>query len=75
MARELERTRTMEQGKRYSVTNWDTTNPKKEMTVWTDTVLSGWVRGHVTKKGYPLVDTCVWTRYLADSWTWTEISE
>jgi hypothetical protein len=60
----------MEQGKRYKVTTDFHT-----MTVWTDLVNDNMVRGHVTSKDYPLVDTCVWTRHLANTWTWTEIEK
>ena len=63
----------IQQGKRYRVTGWSTHNPLQAMTVWTDTVTDTMVKGHVTAKGYPLTDTCVWTRHLANSWVWTEI--
>ena len=64
----------MEQGKRYKVTGWHSHNPQQVMTVWADTVTETMVKGHITAKGYPLTDTCVWTRHLAESWVWVEIA-
>lgn len=63
----------IQQSKRYRVTGWSSHHPTQPMTVWVDTVTDTMVKGHVTSKGYPLVDTSVWSRKLVNSWTWTEI--
>ena len=65
----------IQENRHYIVTHWDTEMPSHTMRVWTDTVTDTMVKGHVSSKGYPLVDTCVWTRHMANTWTWTEIGE
>jgi hypothetical protein len=65
----------IQENRHYIVTHWVTEKPLHTMRVWTDTVTDTMVKGHVSSKGYPLVDTCVWTRHLASAWTWTEIEK
>jgi len=65
----------LEQGRHYNVTGWDNDSPAHIMRVWTDTVTPTMIKGHVSSKGYPLVDTCVWTTHLANTWIWVEVGK
>jgi hypothetical protein len=62
----------MEQGKRYTVTNWHTIYPEQVMTVWTIEVTPEYVEGYLSHT--PITSRSTWTRAMADKWTWTEVT-
>jgi hypothetical protein len=56
----------------YTVTDWDTDNPQKEMYVYTNEVTDKRVTGQQTTDDYRFPSSSAWSRTMADRWTWTE---
>lgn len=57
---------------RYIVTDWHDEKPNKKMYVYTNEVDAEKVTGQVTTDDYRFPSSSLWSRTMADKWTWTE---